>query len=192
MIFFSFSCWTSFPFFFFFRLHCFHLHFHYRLKHLHVTSVNAIKVSAESAAKKGTSCYTGCGFWPLCPELVLTVLTISILVVTRVKFQHNFPKKKRKTKEHSVPWKLIAEKVSTESSHRRISSGDSKVRTTLQVFIIHSRIGMKGTLAGVYMRKHAPARVSYWDDFLISDRVYIMTGSFHISGEDFNPQSVLL
>ena len=31
------------------------------------------------------------------------------------------------------------------------------------------------------MRKPAPARVSYWDDFLISYRVYIMTGSFHIS-----------
>ena len=30
------------------------------------------------------------------------------------------------------------------------------------------------------MRKLAPARVSYWDDFLISYRVYIMTGSFHI------------
>ena len=32
-----------------------------------------------------------------------------------------------------------------ESSHHRISSADSKVRTTLQVSIIHSRIGMKGT-----------------------------------------------
>ena len=31
------------------------------------------------------------------------------------------------------------------------------------------------------MRKLAPARVSYWDDFLISYRVYIMTGSFYIS-----------
>ena len=31
------------------------------------------------------------------------------------------------------------------------------------------------------MRKLAPARVSYQDDFLISHRVYIMTGSFHIS-----------
>ena len=30
------------------------------------------------------------------------------------------------------------------------------------------------------MRKLAPARVSYWDDFFISYRVYIMTGSFHI------------
>ena len=36
-------------------------------------------------------------------------------------------------------------------------------------------------LGGVYTRKLAPARVSYWDDFLISYRVYIMTGSFHIS-----------
>ena len=31
------------------------------------------------------------------------------------------------------------------------------------------------------MRKLAPARVSYGDDFFISYRVYIMTGSFHIS-----------
>ena len=30
------------------------------------------------------------------------------------------------------------------------------------------------------MRKLAPARVSYWDDFLILYRVYMMTGSFHI------------
>ena len=31
------------------------------------------------------------------------------------------------------------------------------------------------------MRKLVPARVSHWDDFLISYRVYMMTGSFHIS-----------
>ena len=31
------------------------------------------------------------------------------------------------------------------------------------------------------MRKLAPSRVSYRDDFFISYRVYIMTGSFHIS-----------
>ena len=37
-----------------------------------------------------------------------------------------------------------------------------------------------GVLGGVYMRKLAPARVSHWDDFLISYRVYMMTGSFHI------------
>ena len=36
-------------------------------------------------------------------------------------------------------------------------------------------------LGGVYMRKPAPARVSYRDDFLISYRVYTMTGSFHVS-----------
>ena len=36
-------------------------------------------------------------------------------------------------------------------------------------------------LGGVYMRKLAPARVSYRDDFLISYRVYMTTGSFHIS-----------
>ena len=37
------------------------------------------------------------------------------------------------------------------------------------------------SLRSVYMRKLAPVRVSYRDDFLISHRVYIMTGSFHIS-----------
>ena len=31
------------------------------------------------------------------------------------------------------------------------------------------------------MRKLALARVSYWDDFLILYRVYLMNGSFHIS-----------
>ena len=36
-------------------------------------------------------------------------------------------------------------------------------------------------LGGVYMRKLTPARVSYWDDFLISYYVYMMTGSFHIT-----------
>ena len=36
-------------------------------------------------------------------------------------------------------------------------------------------------LGGVDTRKLAPARVSYTDDLLISYRVYIMTGSFHIS-----------
>ena len=30
------------------------------------------------------------------------------------------------------------------------------------------------------MRKLAPARVSHWDDLLISYRVYMMPGSFHI------------
>ena len=41
--------------------------------------------------------------------------------------------------------------------------------------------GISGLNGGVYMRKLAPARVSYRDDFLISYRVYMMTGSFHIS-----------
>ena len=35
-------------------------------------------------------------------------------------------------------------------------------------------------LGSVHMRKLAPAPVSYRDDFLISYRVYIMTGSFPI------------
>ena len=37
------------------------------------------------------------------------------------------------------------------------------------------------SLGGVCMRKLAPARVSYRHDFLISYRVYMMTGLFHIS-----------
>ena len=37
-----------------------------------------------------------------------------------------------------------------------------------------------GQLGGVYMRKLAPARVSYRHDFFISYRVYMMTGLFHI------------
>ena len=48
------------------------------------------------------------------------------------------------------------------------------------------RLDVKGSevitvSGGVYMRKLAPARVSYRDEFLISDRLYMMTGSFHIS-----------
>ena len=44
----------------------------------------------------------------------------------------------------------------------------------------HSSI--EGTpLGGVYMRKLAPARVSYPHDVLISYRIYMMTGLFHIS-----------
>ena len=35
-------------------------------------------------------------------------------------------------------------------------------------------------LGSVYARKRAPARVSHWDDLLISYRVYMMIGSFHI------------
>ena len=29
------------------------------------------------------------------------------------------------------------------------------------------------------MGKLAPARVSYWDDFVLSYHVYMLTGSFH-------------
>ena len=36
-------------------------------------------------------------------------------------------------------------------------------------------------VGGVYTRKLAPARVSYWDDFFISYHVYMMTVSFHFS-----------
>ena len=46
------------------------------------------------------------------------------------------------------------------------------------IFLV--RVSVLTKHRGVYMRKLAPARVSYWDDFLISYRVYIMTESFHI------------
>ena len=43
------------------------------------------------------------------------------------------------------------------------------------------KVGSPTLLGGVYMRKLTPARVSYQDDFLISYRIYMMTGPFHIS-----------
>ena len=49
---------------------------------------------------------------------------------------------------------------------------------------VHKRMIGKlepNNLGSVYMRKLAPARVSYRDDFLISFHVYMMSGSFHIS-----------
>ena len=47
------------------------------------------------------------------------------------------------------------------------------------VDILWSRTGVLW-IGGVYMRKLAPARVSYQDDFLTSYRVYVMTASFHV------------
>ena len=43
------------------------------------------------------------------------------------------------------------------------------------------KLSLPSLLGGVYMRKLVPARVLYRDDFLVSYRVYMMTGSFHIS-----------
>ena len=48
-------------------------------------------------------------------------------------------------------------------------------------FYISNELIFNNFLGGVYMRKLAPARVSYQHDVLISCRVYMMTGSFHIS-----------
>ena len=54
--------------------------------------------------------------------------------------------------------------------------------TTLHVHLVFFLyISLTPMQGGVYMRKLAPARVSYRHDFLISYRVYMMTGSFHIS-----------
>ena len=49
-----------------------------------------------------------------------------------------------------------------------------------QNIIIDGITRNRKSLGGVYMRKLAPARVSHWDDFFISYRVYMMPGSFHI------------
>ena len=46
---------------------------------------------------------------------------------------------------------------------------------------IFSPLALLHFYEGISMRKLAPEQVSYWDDFFISYRVYIMTGSFHIS-----------
>ena len=53
-------------------------------------------------------------------------------------------------------------------------------QTLCPVPSIHPACDSSSQLGGVYMRKLAPARVPLWDDFLISYRVYMMTGSFHI------------
>jgi len=44
-----------------------------------------------------------------------------------------------------------------------------------------SQVIFHKVLGGVYVRKLAPARVSYQDDFLISYCVYMMTGSLYIT-----------
>ena len=46
--------------------------------------------------------------------------------------------------------------------------------------IKYSIVYLHCALGRVYMRKLAPAWVSHRDDFFISHRVYMMTGSFHI------------
>ena len=64
---------------------------------------------------------------------------------------------------------------------------DSVITTTIHLHFDENHVARHDKtrmtsflLGGVYMRKLAPARVSLWDDFLISYRVYMMTGSFHI------------
>ena len=43
------------------------------------------------------------------------------------------------------------------------------------------KLSLSSLLGSVYMRKLVLARVSYWDDFLISYRVYTMTAERVIS-----------
>ena len=57
----------------------------------------------------------------------------------------------------------------------QITLGDMQINRVKQTKYLGVYLG------GVYMRKLAPVRVSYRHDFLISYRVYMMTGLFHIS-----------
>ena len=73
--------------------------------------------------------------------------------------------------------------ISSERTGNLLVEGS--VRNDLEA-VEQRRLDVKGSevitvSGGVYMRKLAPARVSYRDEFLISDRLYMMTGSFHIS-----------
>ena len=68
-------------------------------------------------------------------------------------------------------------------------NGTKRLRNYFENYRSHEGLKLKWSepvklpsfpLGGVSMRKLAPARVSHWDDVLISYRVYTMTGSFHI------------
>ena len=64
--------------------------------------------------------------------------------------------------------------------HLTFSKAYSKILYTRKVKKRKFVLGVKkAVLGGVYMRKLAPARVSYRHDFLISYRVYMTTGLFH-------------
>ena len=79
---------------------------------------------------------------------------------------------------------LCASDLAQKYSFLTSPSGDAgpPFYVVIQAMWMCSRGGQIQNLhwGGVYMRKLAPARVSHWDDFLISYRVYMMTGSFHI------------
>ena len=79
---------------------------------------------------------------------------------------------------------LCASDLAQKYSFLTSPSGDAgpPFYVVIQAMWMCSRGGQIQNLhwGGVYMRKLAPARVSHWDDFLISSRVYMMTGSFHI------------
>ena len=59
-------------------------------------------------------------------------------------------------------------------------SGYPKISYSTTMALRHCGCSRSTNLGGVYMRKHAPPRVSQRDDFLISYCVYMMTRSFHI------------
>ena len=68
--------------------------------------------------------------------------------------------------------------MQSRMAERRSAPPIPDVQDCLRPLIVD---GVESLGVFTYMRKLAPARVSYRDDFFISYRVYIMTESFHIS-----------
>ena len=90
-----------------------------------------------------------------------------------VKFDQKFAAFKRDLEDEEAATQSELKKLKTESkASNSFTIKGNKEQYELNI-CLHD-------LGGVYMRKLAPARVSHWDDFLISYRVYMMTGSFHI------------
>ena len=83
-------------------------------------------------------------------------------------------------REHAA---FRAEKRSAQASAHQLSQAQGRLFCLLTVFdcfVCHWE-SFGWDWGDVYMRKFAPARVSYRDDFLILYPVYMMTRSFHIS-----------
>ena len=83
-------------------------------------------------------------------------------------------------REHAA---FRAEKRSAQASAHLLSQAQGRLFCLLTVFdcfVCHWE-SFGWDWGGVYMRKFAPARVSFRDDFLILYPVYMMTRSFHIS-----------
>jgi len=72
-----------------------------------------------------------------------------------------------------IIWKMLKLLSFSKHANSEVQKPPSQLRFSLPSIII--------ILGGVYMRKLAPARVSYRDDFWILYPVFMMTGSFYIS-----------